>query len=469
MATLAISGRQASRPERPARRARGSRAAWRALPVLLLVAAVALLPPLAGCGKPSAGKAQQYYCPMHPTYVSNKPGECPICGMDLVPAEKPDSAEKKSTGGAGSGPSGAGATPGYAPVVASQEGISLAGVQTVMAALGSLSRDIRTVGLVSADETRTRVIHARIDGWVEKLFVNATGQLVHRGDPLLTLYSPELLASQEEYLRTREAAARFAASELPEVRRGGEELLAAARRRLELFEVPERFIEEMERTGAARRTVTLEAPTGGFVTARGVYEGARIEPGTELFTLTDLSRVWIEAEVFEQEAAAVRVGQEARISLPYDPAAARAGRVGLIVPTLNADTRTLRVRFDLDNPDGSLKPGMYVNVSLRVEGGMGVHIPDSAILDTGERQLVFVETEAGRFEPRRVTVGQRSEGYAQILTGVAAGERVVARAAFLLDSESRLQAALAGAGAHGSPAVAPAGAGAPADGSGAPR
>jgi len=307
-----------------------------------------------------------------------------------------------------------------------------------------VARSIRTVGTVTADETRIRHVHTKTTGWVEKLFVNFTGQLVRKGQPILSMYSQELLASQQEFLRARETAAKFTASELPEVRRGGEELLQSAEQRLRLFDVPEDFIEELKRTGRPRRAVTLLAPVSGFVTAKDAFEGQQIEPGMELFTVTDLSRVWIEADFYEYEAHAMRVGQKARVTLPYDPGRQLAGSVTYIYPTLNPETRTLRARLEFQNPDFALKPGMFANVELPLDATEGIVIPDSAVIDTGERQVVFVSLGGGQFEPREVKLGVRGSGKAQILSGVAAGDQVVTRANFLLDSESQLRAAVAG-------------------------
>ena len=457
---------------------------------LLAIGVLALGFVSAGCGKTAgSGKAgshqQQYHCPMHPTYIADRPGDCPICGMKLVPI-KPD-----STGGGTStalpGPTGAptraagprrilyyrnpmdpsvkspvpmkdpmgmdyvpvysdavsasSGVEGHASVEVSPDELRLAGLQTTVARRGTLARTIRTVGEVKADETRVGQVHTKISGWVERLFVNSSGQAVRKGQPLLSIYSPELLATQEELLRAREAEDRFAASDVPEVRRGGADLLEAARRRLMLFDVPSSFIDALEKTRQPRRAVTLEAPASGFVTSKDVYAGARIEPGVTLFTITNLSKVWVEGEVYEYEAPLVRLGQKARVTLAYDPARVHVGRISYIYPYLNTDTRTIRVRFEFDNPGLALKPGMYANVELDAQAAEGVLIPDAAILDTGPRQIVYVKTGEGRYEPRQVTVGLRSDGQAQILSGVRAGEAVVDRANFLLDSESRLRAA----------------------------
>jgi len=471
-----------------------NRTARRTMPLLVLLAigllAVGIM--AVGCGKTvgngktASHQRQQYHCPMHPTYVAERPGDCPICGMKLVPikpsaaAGKPSAAQPAATGTSTGAvgprrilyyrspmdpsvtspvpmkdPMGMDYVPvysdevpaasgveGHASVEVSPDELSLAGLQTTVARRGTLARTIRTVGEVKADETRVSQVHTKISGWVEKLFVNSSGQAVHKGQPLLAIYSPELLATQEEFLRARGSAVRFAQSDLPEVRRGGEELLEAARQRLMLFDVPQSFIAQLESTGQPQRTVTLEAPGSGFVTAKEISSGAQIEPGTTLFTVTDLSKVWIEAEVHEYEAPLVRLGQKARVTLAYDPGVGYSGRVSYIYPYLNTDTRTLRVRFEFDNPGQTLKPGMYVNVGLDTERAQGVLIPGSAIMDTGLRQLVYVQTGENRFEPRQVTVGVRSDDQAQILSGVKAGEAVVIRANFLLDSESRLRAAI---------------------------
>jgi multidrug efflux pump subunit AcrA (membrane-fusion protein)/DNA-directed RNA polymerase subunit RPC12/RpoP len=439
-----------------------------------------------------------YTCPMHPEFLTDDPNErCPKCGMKVVEKEAedrgPGTGEISPTRGAGphpeQGPQGTGgkrkvlfyrnpmnprvtspvpakddmgmdyvpvyaeeAAPaqgdveGMATVEIASNGIRLSGVQTEPAVVERVARSARTVGTVTADETRIRHVHTKIAGWVEKLFVNFTGQLVRKGQPILSIYSQELLASQQEFLRARETAAKFAASELPEVRTGGEELLRSVEQRLRLFDVPEDFIEELKRSGQPKRAVTLLSPVSGFVTVKEIFEGQQIEPGMELFAITDLSRVWIEADVYEYEARSVHVGQEGKVTFPYDPSRQLAGRVSFIYPTLNPESRTLRVRLEFQNPDFALKPGMFANVELPLDATEGVVIPDSAVIDTGERQLVFVSLGGGRFEPREVKLGVRSSGKAQVLSGVAAGEQVVTRANFLLDSESQLRAAIAGMG-----------------------
>jgi len=455
----------------------------RAIPFIFvpLLGLLLLALPLAcrGTGEESG----QYYCPMHPDYRSEKPGDCPICGMRLVKVEKKDGKDDRTDSAgtaagesqrgkilfyrhpmnpsvtspvpakdemgmdyvpvyAGEAKGAAGGISGLAPVEAGEEGFRLAGVQTAIAERGEITRTTRAVGIVMPDETRVRHVHTKVMGYIEKLYVNYTGQQVRAGQPLLSIYSPELLATQQEYLRAREAAARFAGSALPEVRRGGEELLEAARQRLELLDVPAGFISRLERTGQAHREVTLTAPASGYVTGKEIFAGMEVQPGMDLLTLTDLSRVWIEADFYEYEAGSLRLGQRMTVALPYDPGVRFTGRVQYIYPILDPQSRTLKVRLEFPNPGLALKPGMYVDVSPDFETREGIVIPDSAVLDTGVRQVVFVE-KAGAFAPREVRVGSRGDGRVLILSGLAAGERVAVRANFLLDSESRLRAAIA--------------------------
>ena len=462
----------------------------KALSITLLLVLGSGLLGLTACSSEQS-EVHAYHCPMHPTYLSDKPGDCPICGMRLVPTETADgSAQGEKTvfaegthlcpmhpevgsddpnercskcgmrlvpraevvgKGADSRQPAAHSSPahsltrvdGMAPVEVTAGAARLAGIQTAPVVRERIGRAVRTVGTVLPDETRVRHVHTKIAGWVERLHVNFTGQAVRAGEPILVLYSPELLASQEEYLRARETAARFSTSALPEVRRGGEDLLHAARRRLELFDVPGSLIAELDRTGAPQRAVTLNAPVSGYVTAKGVFEGHQVEPGMELFTITDLSRVWIEADFYEYETRDLTIGQAASLSLPYDPAVSLAGRIEYVYPTLDPATRTLRVRFDFPNPKTALKPGMFASVELSLAPADALVIPDSAVMDTGERQVVFVETAPGRLEPREVRVGVRSAGRAEVRSGLAEGERVAIKANFLLDSESRLRAAFA--------------------------
>jgi RND family efflux transporter MFP subunit len=393
--------------------------------------------------------ATMYHCPMHPTYTSDRPGDCPICGMRLVPTvvspaggDGPTPAETKATTDVKPDAAGGTGIEGLAPVHASETQSSLAGIRTAVATSGVLVSTVRAVGNVVADETRIRQVNTKVAGWVETLHVNAVGQFVTAGQPLFDLYSPELLASQEEYLRARQTAAQFQSSTLPEVRRGGQDLATAARRRLQLLDVPQEFLERIETTGAAQRTITFRAPFNGYVTEKMVLEGQRIDPGMPLLTVSDLSHVWVVAQLYETEAASAIPGQHAVLFLQYDDSVRLSGRVSLVYPTVDIESRTIKVRFEFANPRLTLKPGMFVNVEIDGQRSRGVMIPDSALIDTGTRQVVFVEVSPGHFEPREVKAGARRDGQVLIRTGVKAGEQVAISANFLLDSESRLRAAI---------------------------
>jgi RND family efflux transporter MFP subunit len=379
--------------------------------------------------QPRAERKILYYRnPMDPSVTSPTPAKDSM-GMDYLPVYADGQEES-------------GFVEGFASVTIGSQGLRLAGVQTAVAKRGTLSRATRTVGLVTPDETRIHHVHTKTSGWVEKLYVNFTGQQVRKGQPILALYSPELLATQEEFLRARAAAAEFSHSSLPEVRSGGEDLLRAARRRLELFDAPASLIATLEKTGKPQRTVSLFAPVSGYVTAKEVFEGQEIEPGMELFTITDLSRAWVEAEFYENEAHLLRIGQKARVSLPFDPHVLREGRVTYIYPTLDPASRTLKVRLEFANPDLALKPGMYADIQADLDSHEGIVVPDSSLIDTGDRQIVFVQRQDGLFEPRQVHIMTRSGGEVLVLQGVEEGETVVIRANFLIDSESRLRAAI---------------------------
>jgi RND family efflux transporter MFP subunit len=453
--------------------------------------------------------AVNYTCPMHPQIISDRPGSCPICGMDLIKIDPPPPAVLKgapkaavknelddlfgeaeqaqpssspaaaSTPAAPTGtilfyrnpmdPSITSPTPakdemgmaylpvydteaaapipgpgveGMATIRVGAEALQLTGVQTVKAIKETVQRTVRTVGIVVADETRVRHVHTKVAGWIETLATNFTGQIVEQGAPLLSLYSPELLATQEEFLSARKVALDLTATANPQSKALGDSLLQAARRRLELFDVPQGFIAELEQRGTVQRTVTLTAPISGFVTAKGVFEGQQVEPGMELFTITDLSHVWIEADLYEYEASLVKVGQEATLTLAYDTGTVLKGQVAYVFPYLSPESRTLKVRFDFPNQALRLKPQMYADVTLSLDQAQGVTIPDSAVIDTGVRQVVLVEMGEGTFEPRQIKIGVRGGGKVQVVAGVSPGERVVVKANFLLDSESRLRAAL---------------------------
>jgi RND family efflux transporter MFP subunit len=415
---------------------------------------------------------------MHPTVVSDKPGDCPICGMKLVPfqptkpepgamavpagggrritfyrspmdpAVRSDKPAKDSMGmdfipvyeddvaGGGSG------VAGRATVTLTPERRSLLGVRSEEVRVARIEKTVRAVGRVTTDERRTAHIHAKFEGYVERLYVDFTGMSVKRGDPLLSIYSPELVATQQEYLLALKAQRQLAQSQVPAVVQGGADLLEAAKERLRLWDISAADIAEIERTGTVHRALDLHAEVNGFVVVKNVVQGMRIMPTDTLFEIADLSRVWVMADVYDSDISAVRVDSMADITISSLPGRHWGGAVTFISPTVDEKTRTIKVRIEVDNQSGALKPDMFGDVLLKTYSGTGLVVPDNAVIDTGERTIVFLDRPDGRIEPRQVQLGLRlADGY-QVLSGLAKGDRVVTAANFLLDSESSLKAAL---------------------------
>jgi Cu(I)/Ag(I) efflux system membrane fusion protein len=335
-------------------------------------------------------------------------------------------------------PAGAPAPPpGMAEVEIPFERRQLTGVRVEPVEVRALTREIRTVGLVVADERRVRRIQTKISGWVEQLFVSFTGEAVRSGQAILSIYSPELVASQREYLLALEA---FGAPERSGSFDEGsrQRLLDSARSRLRFWDVEDSHIAELERTRNPQRRMVLHSPIAGYVTFKSVQQGMYVTPEMELYTVADLDHVWVWADVNEDEIPLVATGQRARIEVTSAPGE-RAGTVSYLQPTVDAATRTLRVRFDVDNADEALKPGMYATVTLERPLGEVLALPEEAVIDTGVRKVVFVEVSDGLFQPREVKLGRKGAAHYEILSGLEADEKVVISAQFLLDSESRLR------------------------------
>ena len=320
------------------------------------------------------------------------------------------------------------------------------GVTYAVAALAPLRKEIRTVGQVTFDETRVRSISPKIDGWVERLYVDFTGQHVLAGAPLFSVYSPMLVQAQEELLLARRLQADVAGGS-QNVRADATELLTSARRRLAYWDVPASEIARIEATGTVQRAVTLRSPVGGFVVEKNVLQGQRIMAGDQLYKVADLGTVWVEGEVFEQDLPSVRLGQRAVAEVEAVPGQEFPGRITYVYPTVNPETRTARVRVELANPRLRLKPGMYATLRLTgTSGAVVLTVPRTAVLSTGERNLVFVKRPDGKLEPRLVELGATTDDRLQILRGLAAGDTVVASATFLVDAESNLGTTLGGMG-----------------------
>lgn len=390
----------------------------------------------------SERKVLYYEDPMHPWYRSDKPGIAPDCGMKLVPVYAPETAPAAAS------------APGAVEISPARQ--QLMGITTARAEYRSLDKTIRTVGNVTLDETRLANVHVKVNGWIQRVFVDYTWQQVKKGDPLFTLYSPELLASEQEYLLALKAERELGGSSFREVAAGGKSLLEASRRRLALWDLTEEQIRQLEETGQAQREVTFYSPLSGYVLERKAFPNQYITPETEVYRLADLNTVWVQADIYEPEIPDVSLGQEAALTMESLPGQTVRGRLVYIYPEVKPDTRTLTVRMEFPNPDLRLKPGLFVNVELRRPLGRLLTVPVDAVLDSGRRQIVFVDRGNGMFEPREVRLGERTETALAILRGLRAGEKVVTRANFLLDSESNLRQAIAGmAGMPGMEQAAP--------------
>ena len=332
------------------------------------------------------------------------------------------------------------------PVALTAEQARRIGVTYAVATVGPLGKEVRTVGQITYDETRLQTIVPKIDGFVETLYVNATGQPVAVGQPLLTVYSPMLVQAQEELLLARRLQGDVAGGS-GDAQRSASDLLQSARRRLAYWDIPASEIAAIERSGQVRKTLTLRSPAGGYVLEKNVVAGQRIMAGDALYRVADLRTVWVEGEVFEQDLANVRVGQTVHADLQALPGEHRMGRIAYIYPTLTAETRTAKVRVVLPNAGLRLKPGMYA--TLRIAGTERPNVltvPRDAVLSTGERSLVFVREANGQLAPREVALGLASDERVEVLRGLAAGETVVASATFLVDAESNLGKAVGGMG-----------------------
>lgn len=435
--------------------------------IALIAVATALMAGAAGMtwrwraprhGAAESGSAT-YYCPMHPDYKSDKPGSCPICSMKLVPlsgspgkaspapasagmADMPGMSGPEAKPGS-SGPSAAMTTTDGSPSISiPPERQQQIGVKFATATREPARVEIRAVGRVAPDETRITQIHTKVSGWIDEVFVNYVGQPVRKDQPLFTIYSPDLVASQEEYLLALRGHRELKDSPFSHVSEGSSDMLRASRRRLELWDMTPAQIRALEASGTVSRTVTVFSPASGVVTERAAYHhGRTVTPDLALYTIVDLSRVWVLADVYESEMAHVEVGQTVEIETPYEAGRALAGRVRFIAPFLDPKSRTVQVRMEFPNPDLGLKPESFVNVRLRRNLGSHVVVPKDAVMEAGRFQYVFVDRGEGYLEPRPVKTGPEVARGRIISDGLREGERVATAANFILDSESRLKGA----------------------------
>ncbi len=391
--------------------------------------------------------------------LSRKGPARPVSGPPAVAQEKPGSMAGMP-GMAAEKPQGQGAQPGAAgteeapTVEIPPDKQKLIGVKVATARMLPLTKTIRTVGLVEYDQRRLNTINTKVEGWVEKLYVNFTGTYVKKGDPVADIYSPELWATQQEFINLVKWAKGAGAKEsaagrtgdaqgVPDVSamidRDARSLVEAARQRLKLFDISDAQIKKIEESEKPVRDLTVYSPYSGYVLQKNVNQGTRVMPGADLLDVADLSTVWITADIYEFEAPLVKVGDTAAVQLSYFPGKQFEAKIDYLYPTLQGETRTLKARFTMPNEGGRLKPQMFVNVEMKINLGRRLVVPTDAVIDTGLRQIAYVDKGDGLFEPREVVTGVRTDNLVEITAGLKAGDKVSSSANFLIDSESKLK------------------------------
>jgi Cu(I)/Ag(I) efflux system membrane fusion protein len=408
---------------------------------------------IAACSKappPKPANVDHYTCTMHPSVHAEAPGKCPICGMELVPVIKMGGGDMQSMNGmqgmpgmqSGEAKGGGGKSKEFVVPVERQQQI---GVTYATVERKPLQKDVRAVGTVEADQQKHWAFVARVDGYVQQLLVASAGEIVEKDQPLLSIYSPDLATTEREFvmlLRMRDEA------RTPETRGTPERLIAAARMRLQQWNVTPEQIAELEKTRTPNETVTLRSPFRGIVQELPAHQGVAVKTGDHLVDIADLSTVWVWADFYESELGALQVGQDVAVTATSFPGDNFNGAIAVVNPFLNAASRISKVRIDINNPDFKLRPGMFANIGLAVAGGEQLAIPVSAIMPTGRRNIAFVDKGSGKIEPREVKLGKQFGEFYAVESGVAEGERIVASANFLIDAEAQVQGALADFNQH---------------------
>jgi len=382
----------------------------------------------AGMVDPKTGKKIKYWAaPMDPTYIRNEPGKSPM-GMDLVPVYEEEGEEKEPA-----------STIRIDPVTIQNMGVRMERVERK-----PLVKNIRTYGNITYDERRIYAVNTKFNGWIEKLYVDFIGEKVRKGQPLFDIYSPELVTAQEEYLLSLHHNESLKESPYDSIREGAQRLLNASLTRLRYWDLTEKQIEQIEKTGNVQKTLTIYSPARGVVIKKNAFQGHYVKAGEHQYEIADLSRVWVDVEVYEYELPWIQKGMPAKMELSYMPGKIFTGKVLYVYPFLEAKTRTAKLRLEFPNPDYQLKPDMYANVTLKsAVSGNSLVIPQEAVIDSGVRKIVFVALGKGKFQPREVKLGlEGNDDEFQVLEGLKENEQIVVSAQFMLDSESRLREAI---------------------------
>jgi Cu(I)/Ag(I) efflux system membrane fusion protein len=377
-------------------------------------------PSVTSAARGMPGEVDHYTCSMHPSVKQAAPGKCPICGMGLIAVTK----EQQSEGA----------------VTIDDARRRLIGVRTAPVTVGPMRKDFRAVGHVTYDESSLTDVNLKVHGWITKLYVSETGQRVTRGQTLLSLYSPELYNAEQDFILAAQSAATPSVAPGAGPNRVGS-MAGASRQRLRLLGLDEGQIEALAKQGAAPESVPISAPASGFVIEKNVVEGASVDAGMRLYRIAALTKVWIEAQVYEADIEHVRAGQSASVTLDYLPGRTYEAKVAYVYPYLDPQTRTGQVRLELANEDLDLRPGMYASVTLGADLGEQVQVPSPAVVYTGPRRLVFVDLGQGRFRPEEVSLGAESNGMYEVLSGLTPGDQVATSGVFLIAAEARIRTA----------------------------
>ena len=376
-----------------------------------------------------SAKKQMYHCPMHPTYISDKPGDCPICNMKLVPMKETD--DKSSAG-----------LSGQASVTITPQQEQLIGVRKEQVTGRTLTRTIRAVGTIVYNAQKMYHINTKIAGWVDKMDCCAlAGQFIEVGTPLFSIYSPELVVAQQEYLSALEMLKKAEDAKLPEMIKSAGQMVEATKQKLVFWDISEDQIDKIVKDGKPSRTLWITTPGAGFIVGDELHLGQYITPGEMIYKIADTSTVWVEAEIYEYELLYINVGDSVEVTVSSYPAERFTGKVKYIYPYVNPTTRTIKARIELDNPDYKLKADMYADVLLKKEVSVKLAVPVEAVMDSGKRRIVFVDKGNGLFEPRDVKLGGKFDHYYEVIDGLFIDEIVVTSGNFLIDSESKLKSA----------------------------